>query len=292
MFYPPPQPLPPPPPAEEVPPAPPGPAAPLPRYALATGITVFVILSQYFVPQNFPALRGLYASTLADFLIVYGIPVASFLLLVGTRPLRHAVTRTGTGLVEGFRWYGLLTILALFLSILALSVILTIDPSAANALAKPTPIVRAAQADPWLWVALSFVVGIVEETIFRGFIFGYWLVRSPRDWKIHAAWTSVLFASVHVYYALTYGIVFVLPAIVLILDGAAFAIGFRDAGGNLVGVSFLHGWNDATAFLVLALPALGLTLHYLVVLIGVVIALIVYLRHRDRRAAENVLRPI
>jgi membrane protease YdiL (CAAX protease family) len=289
VYYPPP---PPPPPAETPPaPPPPGPAAPLGRYVAATVITVAAILSQYVVPEAVPGAAAIYGTLIGSFAIAYGIPLTAFALLVGVGPLRHAVRGSGRGLLEGLRWYGLLTLLALFLSLIALVVIIALQPSAANALSRPTPIVRAAQADPWLWVALSFVVGVVEETIFRGWIFGYWLTRSPGNWRIHAAWTSVLFASVHVYYALTYGIVFVVPAIVLVLDGLAFALAFRDSGGNLVGVSFVHGWNDATAFVALALPTLGLGLHYAVVLVGAILALVVYVRGRMRSPTEP-LRPI
>lgn len=294
-MYPPPTYFPPPPPAPLPPvPAPPNVAPPsLVRYAIATVVTVVAILSQYFLPQHVPALVPLYSSVLADFLIVYGVPILAFALLVGAGPLRNWNANLRIGAVEGFSWYGLLTLLALLVSIVALAVILIFDVSAASTLSKPTPVVKAAASDPWLWVALSFVVGAVEETIFRGWIFGYWLLKDPGRWKVHAAWTSVLFGGVHVYYALTYGIVFVIPAIVLVADGLAFAIAVRNSGGSLVTVSFLHGWNDATAFLTLALPTLGLALHYIVVLIGVIIALIAYLaRGRTGITMVPPLRPV
>jgi membrane protease YdiL (CAAX protease family) len=265
----------------------------LERYVAATVLTVLAILSQYFLPQAIPALLPLYASYLGDFLIVYGVPILAFVLLVGWGPLRNWDRNVGTGFVEGFRWYGLLTVVGLLLSIVAIVVIVSaIGPSAVNVLSKPTPVVKAASADPYLWVALSFLIGFVEETIFRGWIFGYWLMKDPGRWKVHAAWTSMLFAGVHVYYALTYGIVFVLPLIILIADGLAFAIGFRYSGGSLIGIAFLHGWNDATAFLALPLPALGLSLHYLVVLIGVIIAVVLYLRQQRSSVATRELRPI
>jgi membrane protease YdiL (CAAX protease family) len=264
--------------------------APLSAYAAATLITVFAILSQYFLPELVPALRPAYSSIPSVFGIVYGIPVLAFALLVGIDPLRNWADQMGKSLVEGFSWYGSLTLLALFLSIIVLSILLTFDHSAASTLSQPTPVVKTAEADPWFWVVLSFPVGILEETIFRGWIFGYWLQRSPGNWKFHAAWTSLLFAGMHVYYALTYGIVFIIPALLLVIDGLAFAIAMRESGGNLVTISFLHGWNDATAFMALANLTLGLALHYAVVLIGALVMLVVYVRSRAGRVEP--LRPI
>lgn len=262
------------------------------RYLLATAATVLAIVSQYFLPQTVAAVRPAYASVLGDFLIVYGIPILAFALLVGAAPLRNWAAQLGRASWQGVRWYGVFTLLALFLSFLLLAILLNIDPNAVATLNKPTPVIRAAQSDPWFWVGLSFLIGAVEETIFRGWIFGYWLVRSPADWKFHAAWTSLLFAGVHVYYALTYGPVFLIPAVVLVLDGVAFAVTMQSSGGNLVAVALLHGWNDATIFLALALPAVGLLLHYLVVLAGGAIALALYLRARAREDSERALRPI
>jgi membrane protease YdiL (CAAX protease family) len=272
-------------------PAPPGrPPAPLAAYAIATVITVVAILSQYFVPQLLPATRPAYSSLLSVFAIVYGIPIVAFAALVGIDPLRNWRTQMGRSLVEGFSWYGVLTLLGLFLAIVVLGILIALNPSAGQALSKPTPVVQTAMADPWFWVALSFPVGILEETIFRGWIFGYWLTRDPANWKFHAAWTSLLFAGMHVYYALTYGIVFLIPAILLVCDGLAFAIAMRESGGNLVTISFLHGWNDATAFMALAILDLGVALHYAVVLLGALVALVAYLRQQALR--NPPLRPL
>jgi membrane protease YdiL (CAAX protease family) len=264
--------------------------APLSAYAAAVFVTVFAILSQYFLPQLVPALRPAYSTIPSVFGIVYGIPVLAFALLVGIDPLRNWADQMGKSIVEGFSWYGSLTILALFLSIIILGILVAFDPSATSTLSQPTPVVKTAEMDPWLWVVLSFPVGILEETIFRGWIFGYWLQKSPANWKFHAAWTSLLFAGMHVYYALTYGIVFIIPALLLVIDGLAFAIAMRESGGNLVTISFLHGWNDATAFVALAMLDLGLALHYLVVLIGALLMLVVYARSRAQRVES--LRPI
>ena len=264
-------------------------------YAAATAITVGAILSQCVLPVEFPALAPIYDSLVGAFAIVYLVPIAAFALLVGAGPLRGWYGRMGTASVEGLRWYGLLTLLALFLAIVALAILLRVDPAAADRLNSPTPILRSAAADPWFWAALSFLVGAVEETIFRGWIFGYLLLRDPAHARLHVAWTSALFAGVHVYYAITYGPAVVVPALVLFFDGAAFALAFRASGGNLVVVAALHGWNDATVFIALAAPTVGLGLHYAPVLLGGLIALVLYARDRARRASggpEGPLRAI
>lgn len=252
----------------------------LAAYAAATAITVFSIASQYFLPQLLPALVPVYASLVGDLLIVYGIPITTFLLLIGPAPLAGALKNNGVAAVESLRWYGLLTVVALILEVVALTVLLAVDPAAVNRLSAPTPIVKVAEQAPWFWAALSFPIGVCEEVIFRGWIFGYWMRRDPAGWKVPLVWTSFLFAGVHVYYALTYGPAFIVPAIVLVLDGFAFALAFQASGGNLVAVSLLHGWNDATVFIALAMPGLGLGLHYAAVLAGVAIAVGLYLRQR------------
>ncbi|MHB8351311.1 MAG: CPBP family intramembrane glutamic endopeptidase [Thermoplasmata archaeon] len=269
-----------------------GAPASLGRYAAATAVTVAAILSQYAVPELLPALRPVYGSLAGSLLIVYGLPILAFAVLVGRGPLAGWSGRMVRAFDVGLRSYGVLSLLALLGTILILLVILAVDPGAVSVLSAPTPVVKAAEADPYFWVALSFPIGVFEELIFRGWIFGYWLKRDPARWKLHALWTSALFAGMHLYYALTYGVLFVIPALLLLLDGGAFAITVRESGGNLVAVSFLHGWNDATVFLALALPSVGLTLHYAVILLGGALALALYFRRKQREADGTALRPI
>jgi len=257
-------------------PPPPSPAGPA-RYFLGVAITVVAILSQYFLPEAVPALRPVYGTLVGDLAVVYGIPVVSFLLLVGANPLRHWANRMGLSLVEGLRWYGLLTLLALAI-VLGLAILYeAIDPSALQLLNRPNPALQQAVGNPWLYVALSFVVGAFEETIFRGWVYGYWSRRGA-SWLIPAVGTSVVFAGVHLYYATTYGVAAPLIFPTLFLLGFAFAATYQATGGNLVVVALLHGANDATAFLTLVNPAVGDGLHYAVILVGALVGLIVYLR--------------
>jgi membrane protease YdiL (CAAX protease family) len=249
----------------------------LARYAVGVAITVFAVLSQYFLPQNLPALQPIYSTLPGDLAIVYGVPVLAFLLLVGLGPLRHWADRMRLATVEGLRWYGLLSLLALVVVLGLAIVYMILDPSALQLLSKENPALQQAAGDPWLYVGLSFVVGAFEETIFRGWIFGFWRNR-PGSWVVPAIWTSVLFAGVHLYYATTYTVAAPLIFPSLFLLGFAFAAVYQRSGGNLVVVALLHGANDATAFLTLINAPLGDGLHYLVILVGALLGLILYLR--------------
>jgi len=241
------------------------------------GITVFAILSQYFLPEAVPALRPIYGTLVGDLAVVYGVPVLAFLLLVGSGPLNHWADRMSLATLEGLRWYGLLSLLALVI-VLALAVVYTaVDPSALKLLDRPNPALQQAIGNPWLYVALSFVVGAFEETIFRGWIFGFWRDQ-PGSWVVPAIWTSVVFAGVHLYYATTYGPAAPLIFPSLFLLGFAFAAAYRASGGNLVVVALLHGANDATAFLTLVNANVGDVLHYAVILVGALVGLVLYLR--------------
>jgi membrane protease YdiL (CAAX protease family) len=261
--------------------------APLGRYALGVAITVLAILSQYFVPQSIPASLVLYGNLPGDLLIVYGIPVLAFALLVGAGPLRDWAERMRLASVEGLSWYGLLSLLSLLVVLVLALVYLAVDPGALNALNRPNPALEQAQGNPWFFVGFSFVIGAFEETIFRGWIFGYWRDR-PGGWLVPATWTSVLFAGVHLYYGTTYGPVAPLIFPGLFFTGFAFAATYRFSGGNLVVVALLHGTQDATAFLTLVPGAFNaaLAFHYLLILAGALVALVVYVRRNTTPLAR------
>ncbi len=264
----------------------PRPVAPAPRwrYWTGVGITVFAILSQYFVPELAPSTLVLYGNLAGDLLVVYGVPIAAFAVLVGGGPLRDAFHRMRRATVEGLSWYGLLSLVALAVLFVLLIVYEVVDPAAIALLNKQNPALQQAVGDPWLYVALSFLVGACEETIFRGWIFGYWR-DTPGSWIGPATWTSVVFAGVHVYYGLTYGAASPLVFPGLFLIGFAFAATYRYSGGNLVVVALLHGENDASAYLTLPLGVVGDVVHYAVILVGAAIAFVLYLRRADAPAS-------
>ena len=263
---------------------PPRAPGPLGLFFAGVAISVGAVLSQYFVPRYVPSTLVLYGNLPGDVFVVYGIPLLAFAVLVGGGPLRDWSHRMGLATVEGLRWYGLLSLLALLVLIALVLVYLSLDPGALGLLNRPNPALQQARGNPWFFVGFSFVVGAIEETIFRGWIFGYWRDR-PGSWVVAATWTSAVFALVHVYYAITYLAAAPLIFPTLFLTGFAFAATYRYSGGNLVVVSLLHGARDALAFLTVVssgFALLGISLHYLLILIGSVIGLVVYLG-RGRR---------
>lgn len=256
-------------------PAPPArsPASPA-RYGLALVITVAAILSQYVVPETVPALGAVYGTLLGGLAVVYGIPVLAFATLVGGAPLRHFAREMPRAAWEGLRWYGLLSLLALGVTLLLAIVYAALDPAALRLLSKPNPVLTEAASDPWLWVALSFVIGAFEETIFRGWIFGYWVGRPGPSWVVPAIWTSAVFAGVHLYYGTTYLAASPLVYPTLFLLGFAFAATYRATGGNLVIVALLHGANDAASFLQILSTTDALAVHYGIILGGFLLAVV------------------
>ena len=250
----------------------------LDAYVAAVVITVVAVVSQYFVPHLLPFTAPLYGSFLGGLFVVYGIPIAAFAILVGARPLERFAVRPASAALTALGWYGVLSLLALAVTFALVIVYLALDPSALDLLNRPNPVVQEAQTNPWFWVGFSFAIGAVEETIFRGWIFGYWLARGTSVGWVHAIWTSALFAGVHLYYATTYGIAAPLVYPTLFFLGLAFALAVQASGGNLVWVAVLHGANDATAFLTIVSPLLANSVHFGVMLIGAVVALLLYLR--------------
>lgn len=249
--------------------------APLAGYFAAVAITVLAILSQYFLPQLVPVVRPAYHLLATDLLIVYAIPILAFVVLVGVQPLRRFFSNPGSAAVEGLRWYGAMSLLGLLAAFTIVAVLAAVDPSAISALSKLSPPLAAAESDPWFWVAFSFVIGIVEETIFRGWIFGYWLLRSPSQWFVHAVWTSLLFASMHLYYGNTYGFASGVAFAELFFAGLGFAFAVRYSRGNLLVVGLLHGAHDALSFSTLVWKPYGEDVYYLLILAGVIVFVVV-----------------
>jgi len=264
--------------------------APLERYFLGVAITVFVIFSQYFVPELFPATLVLYGNLAGDVFIVYGLPVIAFALLIGPASLRDWKELMGTAAWQGLRFYGLLSLLALLVFIVLYAVYGAFDPSALPLLNRPNPVLQEASGNPWLFVGFSFVAGAFEETIFRGFMFGYWRGRGG-SWFVPATWTSVVFAGVHLYYGTTYGAAAPLIFPSLFLLGFAMAATYRFSGGNLVVPALLHGAHDAAAFLMLVSEAWGALLAYLPIFAGAIIGLVHWLSDDDEGTTPGSVPP-
>lgn len=60
--------------------------------------------------------------------------------------------------------------------------------------------------------------------------------------------SSVFFAAVHLYYALTYGVASLIPFVDIVAIGMALAITYYHSGGNLLIPALIHGVYDATGF--------------------------------------------
>jgi membrane protease YdiL (CAAX protease family) len=262
----------------------------LARYLVAVVVTVVAILSQYFVPQNVPSLYPVYASLPGDLFIVYGIPIIAFSILVGAGPLRHWSARMRTATADGLAFYAAAIVLTFAVLAAMLLVYEALDPSAIQLLARQNPVLTQAAGDPWFWVGFSFVIGAFEETIFRGWIFGFWRGRA-KSWIVPAIGTSALFAAVHLYYGTTYGPAAPLIFPGLFLLGFAFAATYQTSGGNLLVVALLHGLYDAAAFLTLIDTNLGALVRYLPVVVGLVLLLVRFVVH-DSDAASPPAPPI
>jgi membrane protease YdiL (CAAX protease family) len=247
------------------------------RYSVGVVVTVFVILSQYFLPQTVAAVRPLYTSLVGDLFVVYGIPVIAFSILVGAGPLRAWARNLKVATLEGLSWYGVLSVVGILVLVVMTIAYEVLDPGALQLLTRQNPALTQAAGDPWFWVGFSFVIGAFEETIFRGWIYGFWRGRGA-NWITPAVATSVLFAGVHLYYGTTYGAAAPLIFPTLFLLGLAFAATYQLSGGNLLVVALLHGAYDASAFAQLINVDLGLILRYGLIFVGLVIAAIRYFR--------------
>jgi membrane protease YdiL (CAAX protease family) len=266
-------------------------SVPAGRYVVGVAVTVVAVLSQYFLPELWPASLVVYGNPAGDVLVVYGLPIAVFAGLVGADPLRRWRASMGRAAWEGLRWYGLLSLLALGVVFVLTVLYEVVDPAALKLLSRLNPVARAASGDPWFYVAFSFPAGACEEVIFRGWWFGCWRTRG-RGWIGPAAWTSAVFAAVHVYYGTTYGVAAPLVYPLLFLLGFAFAATYEFSGGNLVVPALLHGAYDASAFLTLISEEAGLLARYVPVLVGAVIGLVQYVRPAPPRAPAGALPPL
>ncbi|HUJ78379.1 MAG TPA: type II CAAX endopeptidase family protein [Thermoplasmata archaeon] len=253
-------------------------------YAVAVVATVLAVVSQYWLPETVPATRVVYGSLVGSLAVVYGLPILAFLLLVGVEPLRPFARSMGRASWEGLRWYGLLSVVALFVSVALVLVYEAVDPAALDLLTRPNPVVESARAGPGFWIAFSFAVGALEETIFRGWLFGFWRGRPGLPWIVPAVGSSALFAGVHLYYGFTYGIASPIVYPDLFFLGLAFAAAVHYSGGNLVVVALLHGANDAASFLSLVSTPASLAVHWGIVGVGALIAVVDYAGIRPFRS--------
>lgn len=253
-------------------------------YAVALAATMGGVISQYVIPSSW--IPGGNLGFVIDLLIVYGVGLAFFYAFFGTRPLRNFVRRPGKAVKETIRWYGILSILGLLVALILIIVYLAIEPSRAEyLLSKTTSVDQAGASNPLFYILFSiFFVGFVEETLFRGYVFGSLLtIEGTHDWRMLAVSTSLIFAGVHLYYAQTYLEVSPTVYVRLFALGLAFSYAYVLSGGNLLMVSLMHGGYDAVAFF--SLTPYGATYAtyatYLFLLAAALYAAILYYRKGD-----------
>jgi membrane protease YdiL (CAAX protease family) len=216
---------------------------------------------------------------------VYGISIMAISVIYGKPILHNAFRHTRTAFQLGLGFFGIFTVLGAGVSLLVVSVLLDLDPAALNLLQKPVPVLHVKPELAWIMVWASLVVvGPCEEFIFRGFVFGGLLrLFGTRHWLILALFSSVLFAAVHLYYALTYGIASLIPFVDIVAIGMALAITYYRSGGNLLIPALIHGVYDATGFMAVAVSSpIGSQLRGMLMLVGVIAAVMMILTRRKR----------
>jgi len=231
-----------------------------------------------------------WAGYILDLIIVYGLGLLAFFLAFGVRPLRNYVRRLDLSAREGFRWYGTFALIGILLAFALAIGYVAVDYSRYTELIHQTTNVQnAGAANPLFYILFSlFFVGFVEETLFRGYVFGTLLtIFGTKRWRVYAVWTSLLFAGVHLYYAQTYLEVSPIYYVQLVALGLAFSYTYALSGGNLLVIALIHGGFDAISFFSLTSAGktdnIALVLSYGLVFCSALWALVLYLRNPSPR---------
>lgn len=233
---------------------------------------LLAIFSQYFMPID----------GWVKLIFVYGIPIMIASLILGGFIWKRAFKNNARALGHGLAWWGVLTALGYFATFIIIAYLASTNPGSLGLLERSNPAAPASPGLAWLMVAASFlVIGPAEEYIFRGFIFGGLLrIFQNRHWLIWAFLTSVLFAFVHIYYLLTFGITSSIFFVNIIAISMALSIAYYVSGGNLFIPALLHGLFDASGFLTIATDSdFGIFLRFAMVAVGLFMAFLLVLRY-------------
>ena len=248
-------------------------------FLLAMLVIFAASYSQYLIHGISPVL---------DVFIVYGVPILVISLLAGREIARRSFNHNHLALKFGLGFYGAFTLLGTILGIAIYAVISQFDPSALNLLHNPNPVLHVSPESAWIMVLGSIlVIGPAEEYIFRGFVYGELLkIFSDRHWISLALVSSLLFAAVHLYYALVYGLASLVQFADLVTFGMAMACTYYLSGGNIFIPALIHGVYDATGFLGVATSSgIGALLREIMLLVGLIFSLVL-LAQRKRRHAK------
>ena len=246
---------------------------PLPKVLYLIGVVVIflAVYSQYFIELN--ALTG--------YFVVYGVPVLVVGLFFGKEILHRATNNNKLATKLGLGMFGGFTVISLIISIVALAILLQYDKNIIDLLNRPNPVLEVPQNVAWLMMLVSFlVIGPAEEFLFRGFMFGGLLnITKGRYWLPVAIGSSFLFALVHAYYVVVYGVASVIPFVTIITFSMAMSITYYYTNGNLIIPILIHGAFDATGFLTVAVSTeAGLAARAALIFIGVVIAFYLFIK--------------
>lgn len=260
---------------------------PLTPALFIVGLLVILVCSylQYVIPGlNF----------ITGVLLVYGIPILVTSLIYGRTIIKKAFNQTLNAVKFGLGYFGAFTALYILVATFIIILLTIFNPAAVNLLQKPNPVLQVSSRVAWLMVGVSFlIVGPAEEYLFRGFVFGGLLsVFRNRHWLSVAFISSIFFAVVHLYYATTYEAASLVQFADLVAFGMAMAATYYVSGGNLIVPAMIHGAYDATAFIGVATSAnIGDQLREFMILIGIFVAIAIFIEKRTNKNLGQPLRP-
>ncbi len=247
------------------------------RYLIGIVIIFGAAYGQYLVSGLNPALGAFF---------VYGVSIIAIALLYRAPIVRCSFRHTGRALRLGLGYFGLFTVLGTGATLIVTALLVDIDPKALDLLQRPIPVLDVPPRLAWIMVGASIViVGPCEEYMFRGFVFGGLLALfGERRWLMLAFVSSLLFAVVHLYYALVYGVAALIPFISIVAIGLALAITYYKTRGNLLIPALIHGVYDATGFLTVAVSTqLGARARGIFVIICITVAVLAVIDNRRKR---------
>jgi len=259
---------------------------PISKSTYFLGLILILVLAylQYII-------NGLTAVTSA--ILVYALPILIISLLMGGVIVRKSFRNTGKALKLGLVYFAIFSIITIALSALIFYILERLDPSSLELLNNPNPVESVSPGFAWIMVFVSLIIiGPVEEYIFRGYVFGGLLnIFRGRRWLLLAFISSLVFAAVHLYYALIYGFAASIAFTDLVGIGMALAITYYLSGGNLLIPALLHGSYDAIGYIGIAMqPQVASFLRYVMIGVGLLIALILLLKKLFRGSASSSMK--
>jgi membrane protease YdiL (CAAX protease family) len=262
-------------------------------YVLGLVIVFVGVYSQYLI-QYLGFHLELAPRVILGLLLVYGVPILAITLLWGTTIIRRFFKSTYSAIKVGLGLFGAFTVLGIFLAIVITVFLAAISPSTVKLLEKPNPELNVSPDFAWIMVGVSLlVIGPAEEYIFRGFVFGGLLdIFKDHHWLILAFVSSLLFSATHLYYAIAYGAASLVQFTDLVTFGMAMAGTYYLSGGNLFAPALIHGAYDATAYVGVATStSVGTGLRVIMILLGVIVALLLYIQRGSRKDQKPINAP-